>query len=327
LIQKELAREMEKMGTMEVTFGNGKYKITCEQAWRLIDVAAKIDDYQHEVSEEEEKEIGKALEACKGDVSCAEAMLRKMVLKIPEMIDIPAGTFKMGSMNERPEERPVRDVKISAFRIGKYEVTNKEFGRYFRLVGEKIKIEQGYLRHEFFDEGLNRYPAVRVTYDAAVKYCEWLSRETGRKFRLPTEAEWEYAARGTDGRKYPWGNKWDPSFAAVKDSTFPVGSHPKDASPFGVMDMAGNVTEWTSDWYADGYDPKDLMDPKGPEKGKAKVFKTFPGENGPRKVQRGGSCHLKEEYLANSVRSASRFSFPLDLFMSFIGFRVAEDLK
>jgi len=285
----------------------GKYKISYTDAQRLTDIAKKIDKNKEDLSENEEKEIEKALDGCKGDIKCAEVMLRKIVLGanfIPETINIPAGKFPMGSIDGDADSQPVRDVKISAFKMGKYEVTNEEYRAYLKAKGQEIP-------ESVADEKLSRHPVVNVTWNDAVKYCEWLSKETGRRFRLPTEAEWEYAARGPKGNKYPWGNEWDASKATFDaNGTTPVDAHPEGKSPFGMMNMAGNVYEWVGDWHAE-YNSKDIVDPKGPNSGKLKVV-------------RGGAWFLN---FPDGLPSAFRFEFIPGVRDDFLGFRVAADLK
>lgn len=299
----------------------GNYSIPKEKAQMLFDLGKQIDSKKEELSKEEENMVEEIVDHCKGDVSCAEALLRKTIsmaaerqtiyvhnsdgtvkevkasgfkilggVKIPEMIDVPAGTFKMGS------GRSIKQVKISAFKLGKYEVTNDEYVAYLKATGQEIS-------GNVADEKLYRHPVVNVNWNDAVEYCEWLSKETGRKFRLLIEAEWEYAARGTNGRKYPWGNEWDPSRAAFQlDETVPVGSYPNDASPFGIMDMAGNVGELTGDLV----NPNDLIDPRYS------------------KIYRGGSF---DDYRPEDLQSARRYFVPPESRLGAVGFRVAEDLK
>lgn len=234
----------------------------------------------------------------------SQAVLDQVRL-IPEMVSIPAGKFNMGS-TDRYNEKPVRKVIIPAFRMGRYEATNAEYKAYLEANGR-----QGpYGAAEVADPAKARHPVVYVSWNDAVDYCKWLSGKTGRKFRLPTEAEWEYAARGTAGRKYPWGKELDVSKAVFDtDGTKPVGSRPEGASPFGVMDMAGNVWEWVNDRYADKYNPGELNNPKGPKKGDDKVL-------------RGCSWY---DSLSDCLRGAFRsYLRPGNLFGNH-GFRVAED--
>jgi formylglycine-generating enzyme required for sulfatase activity len=165
------------------------------------------------------------------------------------MVEIPAGEFSMGVDPGDTKNGPLHVVDLPAFEIDRFEVTNGDYALFAEATGYQTYMEQqGYRSwRDLWGAGEDRHPVVIMTWDDASAYCEWLGK------RLPTEAEWEKAARGTDGRTYPWGNDWDPSKANVKErglrGTSAVGSFPAGASPFGVDDMAGNVWEWTSDWF------------------------------------------------------------------------------
>jgi formylglycine-generating enzyme required for sulfatase activity len=166
-----------------------------------------------------------------------------------EMVLIPAGPFIMGSNADDLDETPQREVDLPAFEIDLFEVTNAQFAAFVETTGYQTDEEKGGAAgwRSFYTEGKDNHPAVKVSWNDAVAYCQWAGK------RLPTETEWEKAARGTDGRTYPWGNDWDPEKANVKATgyrgTIPVGSLGAGASPYGVFDMAGNVWEWTADWY------------------------------------------------------------------------------
>lgn len=230
------------------------------------------------------------------------------------MIKVPGGTFKMGGTKKVHDhfynelEKPVREVTISPFNLAKYETTNKEYFAYLLATGKDIS--------DFHDKKDKLdHPAI-VGWDDAVDYCKWLSESKRRQFRLPTEAEGEYAASGTDGRIFPWGN--DLHLGRVTfdaEGTTPVDAHPAGVGPFGHFDLAGNVWEWRSDWLAP-YNPNDLIDPKGP------IEKP---EGSSAKVMRGGSWRDKkpwdEDFLRNSCRNGITIS--KDNF----GFRVAEELR
>lgn len=151
-----------------------------------------------------------------------------------EMVLIPAGKFIFGKDDKKKE------LSLPAFKIDKYEVTDRQFA--------KFNLDYKY------DPGMDDFPATMVSFNDATDHCAALDK------RLPTEQEWEKAARGTDGRIYPWGNEFDVTAGVYKDSDFEghppqklkVGTHPKGQSPYGVMDMSGNVWEWTST-YDDRY--------------------------------------------------------------------------
>ncbi|HID61327.1 MAG TPA: formylglycine-generating enzyme family protein [Anaerolineae bacterium] len=165
------------------------------------------------------------------------------------MVEIPAGPFTMGSDTGEPDEAPAHEVDLPSFEIDQFEVTNANFAQFVEATGYQTDAEKEGRSKSWRDaaEGKDNHPVVYVSWNDAVAYCEWLGK------RLPTEAEWEKAARGTDGRMYPWGDEWDPSKANVKETglrgTAVVGSFGAGASPYGVEDMAGNVWEWTADWY------------------------------------------------------------------------------
>ena len=219
-----------------------------------------------------------------------------------EMVNIPAGKFKMGS-TEEGDEQPVRDVGLSAFRIGEHPVTNDQYAIYIGQTGYK---SPAYWENVNLGIAEPNNPVVGVNWDDAAAFLEWL------EMRLPTEAEWEYAARGTESLKYPWGNEWAASKATFyTNATAPVNAHPEGASPFGVMDMAGNVWEWVLGWYADEYNSKDLINPKGPVTGTYRVL-------------RGGSWYNNDP---DRLRSALRCNLYPEIRGCSIGFRAAEGSK
>jgi formylglycine-generating enzyme required for sulfatase activity len=165
------------------------------------------------------------------------------------MIEIPAGPFIMGSDEGDSEDAPVHEVDLPTFEIDKFEVTNADFAVFAEETGYVTFAEKQGVSN-WRDEwgiGEDNHPVVRVIWDDAQAYCEWLGK------RLPSEAEWEKAARGEDGRSFPWGNEWGANKANVKErglrGTAAVGSFGDGASPYGVEDMVGNVWEWTADWY------------------------------------------------------------------------------
>ncbi|HNK63231.1 MAG TPA: SUMF1/EgtB/PvdO family nonheme iron enzyme [Anaerolineales bacterium] len=180
---------------------------------------------------------------------------------------IPGGTFIMGGMDvyRENDEQPPHEVFISAFWMDQVEVTN---GMYNLCVQsgacrppEKIRSDN---REEYFGQlEFQDYPVVYVTWTDATAYCQWAGR------RLPTEAEWERAARGDDKRNYPWGdelpNEYNSNSNNLVGDTSRVGSYAEGASPFGILDMAGNVWEWVADRYRqDYYEKSPAEDPQGP---------------------------------------------------------------
>jgi len=170
-------------------------------------------------------------------------------LIVTEVVLIPAGPFTMGSDNGDPEDAPAHTVDLPAFEMDKFEVTNDDFAKFVDATGYVTDAEkEGSNRNwKSYAEGKGNHPVVKVTWNDATAFCEWAGK------RLPTEEEWEKAARGDDGRTYPWGEDFDASLANVKDTglrdTTAVGSFPDGASPYGVEDIAGNVWEWTASWF------------------------------------------------------------------------------
>lgn len=173
-----------------------------------------------------------------------------------EMVDVPAGSFLMGS-DEEDDEKPGHQVYVDQFYIARHSVTNAQYREYVAEMVHPVPDhwKAGPLwRIGTYPRGKGDHPVVYVSWRDAVGYCRWLSAVTHREIRLPTEAEWEKAARGTDGRRYPWGNEFDESRCHSRASmildTAPVGRYsPQGDSPYGVADMAGNVSQWTNSLY------------------------------------------------------------------------------
>jgi formylglycine-generating enzyme required for sulfatase activity len=225
-----------------------------------------------------------------------------------DMVLIPAGEFTMGrsakdeftgcqALNQEcqlsgfMDEEPIHKLVLDAFSIDKTEVTNalyqacEEQGACTPPQESNSNTQANYYGNPEFDN----YPVIYITWDQAKTYCEW------RGARLPTEAEWEKAARGTDGRTYPWGENIDESFAnfnyGVGDTTA-AGSYEKGKSPYGIYDMAGNVWEWVADWYSETYYGKPPTEnPTGPVAGEMRVL-------------RGGSWGLAGLSVSTSYRYA-----------------------
>jgi formylglycine-generating enzyme required for sulfatase activity len=228
-----------------------------------------------------------------------------------EMSLVQAGEFLMGSNEADPgakkDEMPQKRIFLDDYYLDLTEVTN---GMYRLCVdagacqspGEvKSSSHEAYYGNPEYDD----FPVVYVDWEAARRYCEW------RGARLPTEAEWEKAARGTDARTYPWGEGVDCNWANVEGcvaDTVKVGSYKTKASPYGMQDMAGNVWEWVGDWYQDtSYQLMANENPTGPSSGKNRVM-------------RGGSCSSTWE----NSRAANRSWRPPSDQNSFIGFRCAR---
>jgi len=167
-------------------------------------------------------------------------------IKDVEMVIVAEGEFTMGSNDGSSDEQPIHQVYLDTYYIDKYEVTNVLY---------KVCVDAGVCNQPTTTSDYNNsqyvlHPVVYVNWNMAKEYCEW------RDARLPTEAEWEKAARGTDGRTYPWGEGIDDTFANYNQNvgdTTAVGDYPEGESPYGAYDMAGNVWEWVADLYDSDY--------------------------------------------------------------------------
>ncbi|MEI6613822.1 MAG: SUMF1/EgtB/PvdO family nonheme iron enzyme, partial [Chrysiogenales bacterium] len=222
------------------------------------------------------------------------------------IVHIPAGNFTVGSPGGQgnEDEHPAHKVYISDFWLGKYEVTFEQYDFFCRETGRSLPGDEGW--------GRGNRPVINVSWEDAVSYCQWLTKQAARNFRLPSEAEWEKAAR----TKYPWGS----SAPTVKNVNMkgsgdgfpfsaPVGSFPSGESHYGVLDMAGNVWEWIADWYGAEYFGKSPQrDPRGPLLGTYRVVRGGSWKNGP-----------------ELIRSANRSNERPDRRLNVIGFRVATD--
>lgn len=189
---------------------------------------------------------------------------------------VPDGPFTMGSHRGAPDEHPVHQVTVSAMKVDRHEVTNARYRECVKAGAcTPPALPVSHTRPHYFDEpAFDDYPVIFVSWHQAAEYCGFAGG------RLPTEAEWEKTARGTaDAREFPWGDSApDCDKANSKEcvgDTDRVGRRPAGASPFGAMDMAGNVWEWTLDWYApDAYRRGDAgKDPRGPDTGTLKVMR------------------------------------------------------
>ena len=188
------------------------------------------------------------------------------------MVLIPAGEFLMGAEDGQQDARPLHRVYVSSYWIDQYEVTNAQYRQC--IEGGACTLPKD--RQTFEDHQRAQLPVTNITWNQARSFCQWLGK------RLPTEAEWEKAARGTDGRRYPWGNDGEAwkhrmsnrNLAAGTAEVDLVGRRAATASPYGVYDLIGSVSEWVKDWYAeDFYQVSPPRDPQGPLRGSFRVLR------------------------------------------------------
>jgi formylglycine-generating enzyme required for sulfatase activity len=274
------------------------------------------------------KPVAKAVPTSQPSVDRSEPAVPKIVIDVmaerarfrnfenslgDQMVFIPSVEFTMGSeaVDAAPNERPLTKVMVSRFYMSRHLITNGQYEQFDPDHARKRAPAAG-----------DRHPVIYVSSVDAMKFCQWLGARERRKYRLPTEAEWEYAARGTDGRKYPWGNysgsaelanfadkntvfAWsDRNIDDGYAETSPVGAFPAGVSPFGIEDMAGNVWEWCLDYY-EPYRGAPKVNPHGPA-------------NGTKRVHRGGSWKSR----FHSLRATTRSSNSPNYSCNDLGFRI-----
>ncbi len=254
---------------------------------------------------------------------------------VPRFTRVPAGEFAMGAEDGDEDERPSHVVHVDAFHISVHAITHEQYAEFVRATGHRSpairelprvvtsaqassfrEIAASYVwRGSDPPPDRARHPVTLVAFSDATAYCHWLTTQTRRGVRLPTEAEWERAARGTlEANRYPWGDDIDPSRAnflpdlALKKhrGTRPVGSYLPNGLE--LYDMSGNVWEWVADWYqADAYRRPMRRNPRGPSEGALRLV-------------RGGSWVTHD---VSQLRCAHRHQVPPDTYTYSLGFRVA----
>jgi formylglycine-generating enzyme required for sulfatase activity len=242
----------------------------------------------------------------KAKQAAAEARRKQAV---PELLIVPAGKFMMGGVKGRDDveegitswELPAHEVTLPSFALGKYPVTFEQFDIFCAETGFAKPNDQGW--------GRGKRPVMNVSWDDALAYCAWLSDLTGQRYRLPSEAEWEYAARANSNTAFPWGQQIDGSranYGKMIGRTTPVDEYPANA--FGLYDMQGNVWEWCQDAWHDNYQG-------APNNGSVWA-------GGGNRVLRGGSWYFNPQ----NSRAAYRFSFTPAVRVNSVGFRLARTL-
>ena len=260
-----------------------------------------VDIATNQVQRTESENLGTSQQTMQAGVRrlARRLIATSTLLAPPETVTIAAGRFTMGAEHGLPDERPVHLVSIASFEIDRYEVTHIAFESFLVGQGRKKKVDMR-------DANL---PAVNVNWTDASAYCR------SRGARLPTEAEWEYAARGPIGRSYPWGetrpNASLARFGGQERKALTIGSLPQGATPEGVHDLAGNVAEWVQDWWHPNYYAKSpSADPTGPTEGDYRVA-------------RGGSWNQPPDEL----RASARLYHNPEKGAGHIGFRCAKSAE
>jgi formylglycine-generating enzyme required for sulfatase activity len=271
-------------------------------------VASRKREFSDKISETETSyaDCVSHIEKLRTDIVSMEQKRLDLQAKLNEreMVLVPAGSLRMGSnLAERESENPEHKVQVKTFYLDRYEVTNLQYKDFVDVAGHRTPV---HWQNGTFPSGKGEHPVVNVSWEDARTYAEWAGK------RLPTEAEWEWAARGHEGREYPWGKQPSQDHANYgnpDNKTTPVNKFAKGVSEFGIWDLCGNVGEWVSDWYENKYYSRSPeSDPKGPTEGSLKVY-------------RGGGYHTNRM----DIRAASRHSATPPMYQDYIGFRCAMD--
>ena len=268
------------------------------------------EQYLNQFPKDEELGTGVA-QAIESPEKLAPSISESLTLLSPELVTIIDGDFWMGNdenvIHSNLNETPRHIAKTDAYEISKYPITNEQYAAFVQSINYQPPShwKNGQLPQNQLD-----HPVTHVNYTDALTYCAWLSQETGKIYRLPTEQEWEKAARGKGGQTiYPWGNVWQPTYCNSIETnlgeTAPVGRYEKhNRSLSGVVDMVGNVWEWTSSWY-----------------------QAYPGNTYParhygysHRVVRGGSWYNKKPQIA--CRIAGRGRYKPEIKRAYLGFRI-----
>ena len=249
------------------------------QAEDTLDLAKRLglDDEQQALYQQLHEKIQQERTSRHEKTASAQSQERSMAV-------VKAGEFIMGSVTGDADEQPVRRVYVDAFSMDRYQVSVGQYAKFLEATSQSAPPDWSIMnksRHQ-------SRPVVNVDWVDADAYCTWAGK------RLPTEAEWEKAARGTDGRTYPWGNELPTGFRANSKkekwsdhwALTPVGMYEEGKSPYGIYDMAGNVWEWVSDWYdPDYYQTGPSKNPRGPLRGESKVIRGGSWGSGPRDLR------------------------------------------
>jgi formylglycine-generating enzyme required for sulfatase activity len=236
------------------------------------------------------------------------------------MVLIPAGQFLMGSdpgadKDALDREQPQHTLHLPDYYLARTPVTNAQYAAFVQATGHQ---QPEHWEGRKPPKGKEDHPVVYVSWHDAVTYCRWLAEVSGQPYGLPSEAQWEKGARGSDGRLYPWGNRWDAVRCNSKEGgpgdTTPVGAYPDGASPYGLLDMAGNVWQWTRSLWGKDWQKPSFKYPYDPADGR----EDLDAPDSIFRVLRGGAFY----YDTRSVRCAYRYGLDPNLFYWDGGFRV-----
>lgn len=311
----------ERLAVMDREYPQELAAVLDEKSAELKDIRSQIDALLPPKAEPEPEAAAVPVAGAAAESGFSEPFLKRVAAKTERiarnekgfweavfpygitMVYVPRGEFTIGSPLREgdADEHPSHRVAIEGFWIGKTEVTFAQYDRFCAETQRKMAADEGW--------GRENRPVIYVSWDDAADFCAWLKNKTGLEFRLPSEAEWEKTAR----ERYPWGGS-PPSpdlanYSKEHMMTRPVGSYPRGASPYGVLDLAGNVWEWMLDWYDPGFfqnSPRE--NPRGPETGAERAVRGGSWANG-----------------ADLVRAANRSSEKPGSRLNILGFRLALD--
>lgn len=228
--------------------------------------------------------------------------------RIQGIVEVAGGEIALGGGDTK---LPIERAIVKNFAIAETEVTNAQYAEFLKETGHAAP--PGWKEIEF-PKGTENFPVTNVTFEDAVQFCRWLEKKLGLPVRLPTEAEWELAARGAGGSKYPWGGEWNKEAASSKESggkISAVKSYPLNRSPFGAFDMAGNVWEWTLDKVSKDENVTDEAVKKALETGQTL------------RVVKGGSAQTP----AAQISAQARYEIPENTRVPSVGFRYVVEQK
>ena len=348
-------------------------KLQCLFVWGMFSVSCFVNACTSDSPDDLSK--GESARSTQANIESGSAVnkrgYREIIVAEHTFVEIPEGTFRMGSNHGEYKELPIHDVYLDGYWIAKYPITVTQFERFVESTGYVTDNERGegcwieadgIIRYDLdwrrpnFDQGKD-HPVICVSWNDAMAYADWFSRKNNVIASLPTEAQWEKAARGTDQRKWPWGDEFpDGTRANFADSNYlslfgsdsrnvdsaiddgypqtsPVNTYDKGQSPYGAFDMAGNTIDWLYDWYdASYYARSPTTNPIGPERNPVRRKFEIPGgwgDNLQRSI-RGGSWTdasgvLSVEEGGHSVRSDMRERTDQYSSDDHLGFRLVID--